>query len=244
MDRFFAGPEGWGEGRLTLGIEESHHCMRVMRKRRGDLIEVFDGAGRRARGVIEGDDAGGVEVTFAKSDRGPPRLPGIQLVVAVAKGKTMDLVVQKAVELGVDGIQPLLTEHTVVRLEADEGKRKTEKWQRVALESCKQCGQNIVPEVRPAVQWDQWMGERREDERPGLLASLGKGSVPLKEALARLPEDPEGVDLVIGPEGDFSDREIDAAVEGGLQLVSLGPLTLRMETAVLYGLSVMGYELR
>ncbi len=244
MDRFFVSADTWSDGCVRLGAEESHHCLRVMRKRKGEPVEVFDGAGRRARGVIAGEHAGAVEVTIETVSLEEPDHPVIQLVVAVAKGKAMDLVVQKAVELGVNSIQPVLTERTVVRVEANDEERKEQKWQRVALEACKQCGQNFVPRVRPVAQWEEWIGNWRGGRRMGLLASPSADTMTLKEALARLPENPERIDWVIGPEGGFSDAEIESAAGAGLQRVSLGLLTLRVETAVLYGLSVLSYELR
>ena len=242
MDRFFASRDGWDEGRIILSGEESHHCLRVMRKRKGDLVEIFDGTGRWARGVISEEQGTSAVVMVAEEGRDRRRRPEIGLVIAIPKGKLMDFVVQKAVELGVDRIQPLVSEHTVVRLEDGSGAGKREKWQRVALEACKQCGQNLVPEVGPVASLEEVLRDRRG--RFGLLASLREGVVSLKEALGGLSPELERVDLLVGPEGDFSVAETESAVAGGFQLVSFGPLTLRVETAAIYGLSVMGYELR
>ena len=242
MDRFFVGAEDWNEDRALLGREESHHCLRVMRKRTADKVEIFDGAGRWGRGVIADESDGLVAVMVEEEGRDRRAGPGIGLVVAIPKGKMMELVVQKAVELGVDQIQPLVTEHTVVRLEDESGAGKREKWQRVALEACKQCGRNFVPEVRAVASLEKVLGDR--GGRAGLLASLRDDAVSLKKVLGGLPAELEGVDLLIGPEGDFSAAETESAVAGGFQLVSFGPLVLRVETAVMYGLSALGYELR
>ena len=147
MDRFFVAEGGWGHSKAVLSLEESHHCVRVMRKSAGDKIEVFDGAGRWARGVIaEGSDR---EVTVLVEEEGnvQGKKPSLLMAIAVTKGKTMELVIQKAVELGVDRIQPLLTENVAVHWSEEVLKGKQEKWRRVAMEACKQCGQNIVPEV-------------------------------------------------------------------------------------------------
>jgi len=242
MDRFFVSAEDWDESRAVLGHGESHHCLRVMRKRMGDKVEIFDGVGRWGRGVIADESGSSVVVMVGEEGRDRRGCPEIGLVVAIPKGKMMDLVVQKAVELGVDQIQPLVTEHTVVRLEDGSGADKREKWQRVALEACKQCGRNFVPEVRTVASLEEVLRDR--DGRVGMLASLSEGAVPLKEVLGGLPEELKGVDLLVGPEGDFSVGETESAVAGGFQLVSFGPLTLRVETAVMYGLSALGYELR
>ncbi len=242
MDRFFVRAEDWNESRAVLGREESHHCLRVMRKRAGDRVEIFDGVGRWGRGVIAEEGKGLAVVMVGQEGRDRRVRPEIGLVVAIPKGKMMDLVVQKAVELGADQIQPLVTEHTVVRLDDGSGAGKREKWQRVALEACKQCGRNRVPEVRAVASLEEVLRDR--GSRAGLLASLREDAVSLKEVLGGLPEDLEGVDLLVGPEGDFSVAESESVEAAGFQLVSFGPLILRAETAVMYGLSALGYELR
>ncbi len=242
MDRFFASAEAWDDSRVVLDVGESHHCLRVMRKRLGDEIEIFDGAGRWGRGVIAEESDSALVISLEHEERDRRRLPAISLAVALTKGKVMDSVVQKAVELGVDRIQPLLTEHTVVRLEQENLYGKQKKWRRVALEACKQCGQNFVPEVRPAAPLEELV--RESGGRVGLLASLHEGALPLKDVLRKLPTELEGIDLLIGPEGDFSAAERELAVAGGFHPVSLGPLVLRVETAASFGLSVLVHELR
>ena len=136
MDRFFASASAWQEGMVSLDQDESHHCLRVMRKQLGDEIEVFDGEGCWARGVIAESEDGVVRVEVRDEGRAEERPPLITLAVAIPKGKTMELIVQKAVELGASAIQPLMTEHTVVRVDGKEALKKREKWQRVAVEAC------------------------------------------------------------------------------------------------------------
>ena len=242
MDRFFASAGAWGDARVLLDSAESHHCLRVMRKRLGDEVEVFDGNGRWGRGVITEQSDTAVAVRLEQEETDRRRSPAISLAVALTKGKVMDSVVQKAVELGVDRIQPIFTEHTVVRLGEESLSGKQEKWRRVALEACKQCGQNFMPEVRTAAPLEEVVRENKG--RAGLLASLHHGALPLKDALRKLPAELEGIDLLIGPEGDFSVSERELAVAGGFHPVSLGPLVLRVETAVTFGLSVLVHELR
>lgn len=228
---------------MVLGNEESYHCHRVLRKRVGDGIAVFDGEGRWAKGTVTKDTAEEVQITVEEEGRSREGLPTISLAVAIPKGKTMDLIVQKAVELGVQVIQPLVTEHTVVRLEDGSAARKRDKWQRIALEACKQCGRNVLPMVGASASLKDWL-EGREEGSVGLLASLRPGVVSLKEALRNLPVETKTVELLVGPEGDFSRAESEAALAAGFQAVSFGEVILRVETAVLFGLSVLGYELR
>ena len=242
MDRFFVAEGGWGHSKAVLSLEESHHCVRVMRKSAGDKIEVFDGAGRWARGVIaEGSDR---EVTVLVEEEGnvQGKKPSLLMAIAVTKGKTMELVIQKAVELGVDRIQPLLTENVAVHWSGEILRGKQEKWRRVAMEACKQCGQNIVPEVCSVAAFEDVLEPRDEGVR--LLASLDERAQPLRCEMGKLPAKPGSVELFIGPEGDFSPSETDRAIGSGLRPVSFGSRVLRVETAVIYGLSVLGYELR
>jgi 16S rRNA (uracil1498-N3)-methyltransferase len=241
MDRFFASASAWQEGQVSLDQDESHHCLRVMRKQLGDEIEVFDGEGCWARGVIAESEDGVVRVEVRDEGRAEERPPLITLAVAIPKGKTMELIVQKAVELGASAIQPLMTEHTVVRVDGKEALKKREKWQRVAVEACKQCGRNVLPPVHAPATLEDWLAMR--GGRAGLVASLAKGAVPMRTAIEQLPEELAELDLLIGPEGDLSLAETEAATAGGFQAVSFGEITLRMETAVMFGLSVLGYEL-
>ncbi len=241
MDRFFVAKGSWGHSEALLSVEESHHCLRVMRKTAGDRIEVFDGGGRWARGVIaEGNDR---EVTVRIEEEGTTqgKKPSLLMAIAVAKGKTMELVIQKAVELGVDRIQPLLTENMAIHWSGEILKGKQEKWRRVAMEACKQCGQNIVPEVCPVVDFGDILEASGEGAR--FLASLDQRARPLRCEMEELPAELCSIELFIGPEGDFSPSETERAITSGLRPVSFGSRVLRVETAVIYGLSVLGYEL-
>ncbi len=238
MDRFYLGPGEWGE--MRLAGEEAHHCLRVMRKGVGDRIVVFDGEGRWAEGEIDLVEGGEVWVRVGREGRDEPARPKIGLCVAIPKGKNMELIVQKAVELGVAELQPLVTERTVVRLDRKDLAKKREKWQRVALEACKQCGQNVLPVVREPAGFRVWLAER-DGAVPGLVASLASGTRRFREELERFERVPEAVDMLIGPEGDFSEEETGAALAAGFRPVTLGEIVLRVETAALYCTGVLRF---
>lgn len=240
MDRFFASPEQWEEQQVVLSDEESHHCLRVMRKRVGDRVEVFDGKGRWGQGVLS-EEGGRASIRLEQEGTTEALSPLIGLAVAVPKGKTMDLLVQKAVELGVGAIQPLLTENTVVRVNEEEGLKKRAKWQRVVFEACKQCGQNHLPKVAPPRALSDWL-ELREVV-PALVASLAPGALSLRSAVDKIrPSNPSRLEVVVGPEGDFAGAEMMQLLEHSVVPVTLGPLTLRVETAVFSLLGVLRYE--
>lgn len=240
MDRFFLSPDSWTPDELRLGGEEGHHAVRVMRKKAGDRVEVFDGAGRWARGEVREVQRAELTILVDEEGMSEPLKPQLHLAVAIPKGKTMDLVVQKAVELGVNGIQPLTTRHTVVKVSAEEAVEKSRKWQRVALEACKQCGQNFLPEVKTVKPLGMFLREVKTGA--SLVASLAPGALPVREKLEAVPGNCEALTFLVGPEGDFAKEEIEEALAQGFEPVSLGEIVLRVETACLFLASSARYR--
>lgn len=238
MARFFLSPDAWGAQAL-LGGDEAKHAAQVLRLRRGDRITVFDGRGRSAAAEILDVSKSEIRLELGGAVSCPALSPEICLAQAVPKGKTMDLIVQKAVELGVTAIQPLITRHTVVQVDGDDAPRKSAKWQRVALEACKQCGQDLLPEVLAVRDFGSWVAEADGDLK--VIASLLPGVRPLREIL-REAGHPRRVTLLVGPEGDFSAAEGAAAVAEGFVPASLGSIVLRAETAAFFGISAIRYE--
>jgi RsmE family RNA methyltransferase len=149
--RFYIPAERWNPEHLVLDEEEAHHCLDVMRCREGDRVIVFDGAGSEAEAEIVATAKGSVTVKATLFGTTPRPTTSITLGQAVPKGKNMDLIIQKATELGASRLVPLLSERTVVQLDGEDLDKKRQKWQRVAIEACKQCGQNWVPEVAAPV---------------------------------------------------------------------------------------------
>ncbi|WP_193213363.1 16S rRNA (uracil(1498)-N(3))-methyltransferase [Luteolibacter marinus] len=238
MARFFLGPEAW-DGNAVLTGDEAKHAAQVMRVRKGERIVVFDGRGRSAPAEILEVSRSEIRLALGEIVRRPPPSPRIRLAQAVPKGKTMDLIVQKAVELGATAIQPLITRNTVVQIDGDDAARKSGKWQRVALEACKQCGQDVLPEVAEVKDFDRWIG----DSGGGLkvIASLFPGARPLRDIL-RNAGNVEEITLLVGPEGDFTGAEGEAALAAGFQPASLGSIVLRAETAAFFAISATRYE--
>ncbi len=238
MARFFLSPDAWGE-RAVLSGEEAKHAAQVMRLRRGDAVTVFDGRGRSARAEITDASKSELHLSLGEARASPVPVPEITLAQAVPKGKTMDLIVQKAVELGVNAIQPLITRRTVVQVDQEDASKKAAKWQRVALEACKQCGQDLLPEVAAPRSFADWLPRAQGDLK--IIASLFPGARPLREILREVPV-PARVTLLVGPEGDFSPEEGEAAVAADFRAASLGSIVLRAETASFFGISAIRYE--
>ncbi len=244
MHRFHLPTENWESA--ILPATESHHCANVLRLESGERVTVFDGSGREATGVILEARAKGVTLKLSGITKTAPPPCAITLAQAVPKGKNMDLIVQKAVELGASRIAPLLSDRTIVQLHADELAKKRAKWQEVALEACKQCGQNHLPEVASPVAPKEFF-EKAERSDLLLIASLQPDARPLKAILAEFHTTnsrlPQSVTVLVGPEGDFTPAELSLAKSNGCQPMTLGPIILRTETAAIYCLSVLAHEL-
>lgn len=237
MPRFLLPPDRWDTPRAVLDGDEARHLCQVLRARRGDPVTVFDGRGRRAEARIADVARDRVELELSEISLRPPPVPAITLAIGIPKGKTMDLVVQKAVELGVAAIQPLVTRNTVVQ----PGDGKATRWIRTALEACKQCGLDTLPAVADPVPVDAWLASEAADHGLRLIASLARGARPLRDTLREHPS-PAAVTLLVGPEGDFTETETDAAIRRGFLPITFGPIVLRVETAALAGLAALRYE--
>ena len=240
MPRFLLPPCDWpaeGRGTALLRGDEAKHLSQVLRIRPGGQVTVFDGAGRRATAEVIESTRHEVRLQLETATLQTAPRPRITLAQAIPKGKTMDWIVQKAVELGVARIQPLVTRHTIVQAESG----KEAKWERTALEACKQCGQDLLPEISPVMDFSSWLNQ--ENHPPGLpvLASLAPGARPLREIFHAHPETRE-VTLLIGPEGDFHTEETAAALQAGFQAATLGSIILRVETAALFCLAALRCE--
>jgi len=243
--RFYIPAASWKLESLALEGEEAHHCLEVLRCRPGERIVAFNGIGAEAEAEIT--ETGKDRVLLKPKLVGETRRPPVSLTLgqAVPKGKNMDLIIQKATELGASRIVPLLSERTVVSLEGEDLERKRQKWQRVAIEACKQCGQNWVPEVATPVKAESFARQCRDPLR--LIAAITPDARHLKQILASRAQEgesiPEAAALMIGPEGDFTPAELSQALSCGFLPLSLGPIILRSETAAIYALSITGYEL-
>ena len=158
----------------------------------------------------------------------------------------MDLIVQKAVEIGATEIAPLISERTIVNLVQKDAEQKKAKWQQVAIEAAKQCGQNWLPQVHPPRKLKDFFPHTGSFDLR-LIGSLQPDAIHLKRILADYSEQhrdrPKNVLILVGPEGDFTPAELALAKSNGCAPITLGPIILRVETAAIYCLSVLSYEL-
>jgi 16S rRNA (uracil1498-N3)-methyltransferase len=272
MHRFRLAPDDWPSAALTGS--EAHHARNVLRLQPGDRVVLFDGRGREGTAEITALDSAAVQLRILHAAVTPPLRGRITLAQAIPKGKNMDLIMQKAVEIGAAEIFPLLSARTVVQLDPESATQKQAKWQTVALEAAKQCGQNWLPYVHTPRTPDDFFRDVEAGVSPAgselvvptsdraplrptraplqfdlrLIGSLQPGALHLKKILVDYAHANDGarpvnVLMLIGPEGDFTPAEIALARSHGCAPLTLGPIILRVETAAIYCLSILSYEL-
>jgi len=245
MHRFYISPAEWQPDALVLKGREHHHCTHVLRLRPGAEVTVFNGRGELATARISSISSQAVNLECTAFSQQLPTAIRIVLAQGIPKGKLMEWIIQKATELGVAEIVPVLSEHGVVQ--TFDAEKKQQKWEWVAIDAAKQCGQNELPTIRRPQPLHQFLKENDTTSKTSikLLTSLNPEAVGLKKTLRDLCENgkkPEKVLALIGPEGDFTSAEAAAAKSSGYLSVSLGPRVLRTETAALYILSALAYE--
>jgi 16S rRNA (uracil1498-N3)-methyltransferase len=241
------GPQQCHESTLFLTGREAHHAVRVLRVRPGERITVLDGQGLELLCEVREYDRDKVKLHVVEKHLQPPPLAKITLLQAVPKGKIIESIIQKATELGVSRIVPLLSERVVPEFAGKDAARKADKWQMVAVEAIKQCGSAWLPQVEPPITPEQFLARGEKFELP-LVASLQSDSRHARGYFrafhAQHGRAPQTIAIWVGPEGDFTPAEIAAMKSAGAQPITLGRLVLRSETAATYCLSILNYELQ
>lgn len=219
---------------LALNEDASHHLARVLRFQVGNAITLFNGDGNEYAATISAIDKRHVTVSIGElTNANRESSLAIHLGIAISKGDRMDLVVQKAVELGVTTITPLLSERVEVRLQGERADKKLQHWQGIVIAACEQCARNRIPSLNPITSLHDWI-DNIEAERKFVLHHRSETKLG---DMAK----PASVALLIGPEGGLSDTEIAAAERKAFSSLRLGPRVLRTETAPLAALSILQF---
>ena len=248
MSRFFiTDKDNVSPGNITIAGEEVNHIKNVLRCKKGDILVLCDGNGTDFKVRIDSIKQGQIVTTVvdvSKNFMEPPI--DITLFQGIPKGDKMEFIIQKTVELGVKKIVPVVTERTVLKLDCKEDReKKRTRWQKISLEAAKQCDRGIVPEIEVPISFKESLKyfdsfdftlvpyENEEHKTiKSFIKEIKSGKINIKTA-----------GLFIGPEGGFSEEEVNLAVKSGGTLVTLGPRILRTETAGLVVLAILMYEL-
>ena len=234
MRRFYIDPKNIAESRAILTGSEAHHLRGVLRLGAGAKIELFDGTGAIYQAIVR--DVGKKEVllqTISKQLTDEPG-PSVHFAQALLKGKKMDFLIQKATELGIHAIHPFTSLHCAAQPSYD----KTKRWEKISLEACKQCGRPTPITCYPVCDLSQILQKGKSHNTKLIFWEKEK------TALDRVLQAPvQSIFMMIGPEGGFSDSEVESALRQNFQPVSLGKRILRAETAAFCAMSIVQYLL-
>ncbi|MDH0895149.1 MULTISPECIES: 16S rRNA (uracil(1498)-N(3))-methyltransferase [unclassified Pseudomonas] len=229
LSRFFI------DAPLSLGQHElpeaqAHYIGRVLRHAAGDAVQLFDGSGREYRGELVEVGKKAVRVELREQLDGLTESPlRIHLGQGLSRGERMDWAIQKATELGVTEITPIVSERCEVRLKDERADKRLAHWRQVAISACEQCGRSVVPLIHSPQELDTWLGQVEAELKLVLhpVAESWVGHTP-----------PRSLAFLIGPEGGLNDPEVQRAKAAGFHAARLGPRVLRTETAPVVALSV------
>jgi 16S rRNA (uracil1498-N3)-methyltransferase len=219
---------------IELAPEQSHYVARVLRLRPGEALQIFDGLGSRHAAVIVDPHAKRARLRVGDAQPALADSPlSVTLGQCISSAEKMDWTIEKAVELGVATIQPLISKRTVVRLDAQRAQRRGEHWQRLIVAACMQCGRDRLPSLAPPIELAAWLAA-------GDAGTTAVVLVPgARIRLAGIETRGASLKLLVGPESGLADEELEAARAAGFVEASLGPRVLRTETAGLAALAVL-----
>jgi 16S rRNA (uracil1498-N3)-methyltransferase len=258
ITNFYVNPENLGEDTLKIVGEEARHIVCVLRHQRGETIDVVDGCGTKYKVLIQDLGKDYVEgKILSKKKRESEPIVHLTLAQAVCKGMKMDFLIEKATEIGVSAIVPILTEKGTVKMDkiaeengstSADARRKTERWRRLAIASMKQSLRSVLPDIQNPIKLDDFLPKIKSFDL-SLIASLKKGAKSLRECgelkkrltdrKDRLPS----VLIMVGPEAGFTEDELSKATALGAIPITLGLRRLRAETAGIVFSSLLLYEL-
>jgi 16S rRNA (uracil1498-N3)-methyltransferase len=241
MPRFYVPNPRIEQELLRIEGNEVRHIRRVLRLKIGDRLNLFDGSEKEYEGIIVEESPSSV-VIKVEDILSPPRESPLEITLAqsLLKGEKMEYVIQKTTELGIKKIIPFFSSRSVPLLDKSKKLRRYHRWEKIAIEACKQCGRMTVPKVEPLQNYTEMLGMAPSEAlRLILWEKKGQG---LKEALKESGGRTK-IFFAVGPEGGMSDEEVGEAERAGFIPIILGKRILRSETASLCLLSVLQYEL-
>jgi len=236
--RFFAPSTCWGDQQILLDKSQTHHLISVLRSKKGGRVRCFDDTGRECEAEILTDDSDGAVLSILEFlDVDSPNELKVVLAQSVIKSSRMDMIIQKAVELGVGEIVPFFSCFSVVKLDSAKKDSKRKRWQRIAVEAAKQCKRTTIPSISEFVKFDGLVEEFPKYDKV-FLADPYVDNVSIEEHL----KGAESVLLIVGPEGGFESSECDLAKrQPNCIPFKFNRNILRAETAALSCVAVIQY---
>lgn len=240
MQKFFVSRENINDSKVIITGDDIKHISKVLRKSIGDILIVSDGYGMEYEVKISQLDKEKLYADILQKTQAKIQTLEVTLYQALPKLDKMDTIIQKCTELGITKIVPYISEFTVITIDEKKSDKKTERWRKIALEACKQCGRSVIPDVTPIHSFEDMLSEQQHYDI-GIFA-YEKENSSVKKLLKENSES-KRISIIIGPEGGFSKEEARKIVEYGAKSVGLGPRILRTETAGMVVLCIIMYEL-
>jgi 16S rRNA (uracil1498-N3)-methyltransferase len=241
MSRFYVPKEFVSGAKITITGNEAHHIRDVMRLKVSDKVSCFDGTGKEYTGLIKEVNPKEVIVDIIQTRE--PKVKdsiSVTLIQAIPKKEKMDYIAEKATELGVRRIIPVMTERTVVNWDEEKKARSLDRWNKISRAASKQCNRLDLPEIMPVTTFSEAL-KAVSGQDLAMIAALSGDTIPLKKALQGAS--PRNIVIAIGPEGDFTPQEIEEARSAGFKPVGLGQRVLKSDTAGLAVLAIINHEL-
>lgn len=243
MQHFFVTPDQVSGEKVYIEGSDVNHMKNVLRMKHGEEVEISDGNNHRYICSIESFEADSVVLQIKEELKVDTELPSkIYLFQGLPKSDKMELIIQKAVELGVYEVIPVVTKRAVVKLDAKKADKKVSRWKEIARSAAKQSARGIVPEVAPVVDYKTALKQAKELDVVLIPYELAEGMETTRKVIGSIRPG-QSVGIFIGPEGGFEKEEVLLAIEEGAKEITLGKRILRTETAGLTTLSVLMYHL-
>ncbi|GAA0802188.1 16S rRNA (uracil(1498)-N(3))-methyltransferase [Faecalicatena orotica] len=243
MHHFFTEPSQIRDPHIFITGPDVNHMKNVLRIMPGERVGISDGQGTDYVCEVDRLEETEVVLNILSSEKSYSELASrIYLFQGLPKGDKMELIIQKAVELGVFEIVPVATRRAVVKLDEKKAKKKTERWNAIALGAAKQSGRSLIPEVKPVMRFAEALEYAKELDVLLIPYEMAAGMEKTKEIISAVRQG-QSVGVFIGPEGGFDEEEVEKAAAEGAQPVTLGRRILRTETAGLTVLSILMYHL-
>ena len=227
---------------LSIAGKEARHIVNVLRMKKGETLIIMDGKGQLFESTIEALDYKEVKVKITKSIPPLPSPPiEIRLGQALIKSNSMDYLIQKTTELGINSIHLFHSERAVIRLKPAHLTNKTDRWMEIMKSACKQCGRATLPNLNPPLPFETLLKNTPDKKTLKILVWENEDRTDLKKLLRSMSPLPH-IFAIVGPEGGFTPDEIDLAREAGFHIISLVNRVLRAETAAISLISIIQYE--